>query len=208
MDTKREDARITRTKKELRNGLFALLKSKTFEKISVREVCEYSHINKMTFYKHYADKYDLLDDCVRSSLTEIYIDIKVSRGNKPLSLDEFPGAFAEMTINSLDKLLEHREAILSLSSDGDSFGAQIVRSSLEQAIARSMSRFAELYDLAYQKWSLSAFLAGGFTSLALRIVHEGSYDREYYFKRIQWICQLLLNGKPITDGNQKTNPGV
>ena len=53
---KREDIRITKSKRDLCNALVELMKSTPFKKITVGDICSTAMINKMTFYKHYADK--------------------------------------------------------------------------------------------------------------------------------------------------------
>ena len=50
---KRQDARVIRTKRDLRASLLALLKEQAFEKITVKTICDHASINKMTFYAHY-----------------------------------------------------------------------------------------------------------------------------------------------------------
>lgn len=57
-----EDKRIQKTKKYLKKTLIEILGFKPFEKITVKEICEKSQISRMTFYAHYNDKYDLVDD--------------------------------------------------------------------------------------------------------------------------------------------------
>lgn len=49
------------------------MKSKPFEQIKVSDICNEALINRSTFYDHYADKYDLLEEYINSlkdSLTE------------------------------------------------------------------------------------------------------------------------------------------
>lgn len=61
--TKRADRRSARTKKELKDNLIALLSAgRTIESISVKELADTSDISRGTFYLHYSDIYDLLDD--------------------------------------------------------------------------------------------------------------------------------------------------
>ena len=67
---KREDIRITKSKRDLCNALVELMKSTPFKKITVGDICSTAMINKMTFYKHYADKYELLND--------VFLNIKQS----------------------------------------------------------------------------------------------------------------------------------
>ncbi|MBO5526295.1 MAG: TetR/AcrR family transcriptional regulator [Clostridia bacterium] len=57
-----EDKRITKTKRGLRNTVIRLIESETFEKITVKTICQEAHVSRLTFYSYYRDKYDLMDD--------------------------------------------------------------------------------------------------------------------------------------------------
>ncbi len=52
------DLRVRRTYSCLLNALLELLKEKTFEEISVNELCERALVGRGTFYKHFSDKYE------------------------------------------------------------------------------------------------------------------------------------------------------
>ncbi len=56
-----QDRRVGRTKAALEECFFELLKEKDYRKISVRELCEKSNINRSTFYAHYADYPEFVD---------------------------------------------------------------------------------------------------------------------------------------------------
>lgn len=49
------------TKKALANALKELMKEKTFEKISISDICERCQMNRKSFYYHFIDKYDLVN---------------------------------------------------------------------------------------------------------------------------------------------------
>lgn len=55
------DRRIAKTKILLENSLIKLMIEKGFDKISIKDLCEEADINRGTFYLHYKDKYDLLE---------------------------------------------------------------------------------------------------------------------------------------------------
>ena len=55
---KREDIRITKSKRDLCNALITLMQTEQFKKITVGDICSTAMVNRMTFYKHYADKYE------------------------------------------------------------------------------------------------------------------------------------------------------
>lgn len=50
-----------KTKEKIESSFLTLLQSKEFEKITVKNICESSQINRSTFYFHYKDIYDLME---------------------------------------------------------------------------------------------------------------------------------------------------
>lgn len=66
--TMNEDKRILKTKRNLKNTLIELLDEKMFEQITVKEICERSQTSRITFYTHFADKYELLDSIFQEYL--------------------------------------------------------------------------------------------------------------------------------------------
>lgn len=56
------DLRVRRTRKLLWDALMALLGEygRTFESLTVAEICERAMVHRTTFYKHFEDKYHLL----------------------------------------------------------------------------------------------------------------------------------------------------
>lgn len=57
-----EDKRIKKTKRNLRDTLIKMLKERPFEQITVTELCKEAETSRITFYAHYNDKYELVDD--------------------------------------------------------------------------------------------------------------------------------------------------
>jgi len=65
------DRRSGKTKKLLEDALIKLMIEKGFDKISVKDLTEEADINRGTFYLHYKDKYDLLEQRENEILTAI-----------------------------------------------------------------------------------------------------------------------------------------
>ena len=59
------DPRVKRTRSLILQSFNGLLAEKSFDSISVQDVTEKAEINRATFYKHYVDKYALLDEWVQ-----------------------------------------------------------------------------------------------------------------------------------------------
>ncbi|WLR51026.1 TetR/AcrR family transcriptional regulator [Bacillus tianshenii] len=89
------DPRIKRTRGYLRKALIELINEKGFEGITVKDLTERAEINRATFYQHYKDKYDLLEQ----SMDEII---------EALVETVLPESFEEIFMNmqSLERLFE------------------------------------------------------------------------------------------------------
>lgn len=59
-NTIKEDARIVRTKRDLANALEELLKERSIEDISIKDITDKALISKNTFYNNFNDKNELL----------------------------------------------------------------------------------------------------------------------------------------------------
>ena len=59
------DLRIIKTHKALCEAFAELLETKSFEDITVNELCDKALVRRPTFYKHFADKYDFFAYYVR-----------------------------------------------------------------------------------------------------------------------------------------------
>lgn len=69
--TVNKDLRIKKTQRSLQEALLALINEKGFDAISVKDLTEQAEINRATFYRHYLDKYDLLDKNIDNMLLDL-----------------------------------------------------------------------------------------------------------------------------------------
>lgn len=69
------DARVRYTKMVIQNSFIELLKKKPINKVTVKEICELSEINRATFYKYYCDAYDLLEKMEQEFLDELFQNV-------------------------------------------------------------------------------------------------------------------------------------
>ncbi|GHO97998.1 TetR family transcriptional regulator [Reticulibacter mediterranei] len=56
-----EDLRVRRTRKLLQQAMIEGVVEKGFAALTVRDITERAMVNRSTFYRHYLDKYDLLE---------------------------------------------------------------------------------------------------------------------------------------------------
>ncbi|OXX83498.1 TetR/AcrR family transcriptional regulator [Paraclostridium bifermentans] len=65
------DRRILKTRSVIKKSLTSLMKEKPFDKITIKDITDKANINRATFYLHYMDKYDLLEQSQNDILNEI-----------------------------------------------------------------------------------------------------------------------------------------
>jgi len=69
----KKDLRVIKTKKYLLKAFQSLLYKKSFDKITVNDICEKALVSRAAFYTHYNDKYALLKDSLMDTGQE-FID--------------------------------------------------------------------------------------------------------------------------------------
>lgn len=81
----KDDLRVTLTKRLLQDGLLRLLKQKELSKINVTELCEEAGVNRATFYRHYEQPRDILNELrknVSQDVTKIAMQCNFENGLK------------------------------------------------------------------------------------------------------------------------------
>lgn len=67
----KSDLRVIRTKHNIKEAFLSLLEKKGFEAITIKDITDRGMMNRGTFYAHYLDKYDLMDQLKNSLLEEM-----------------------------------------------------------------------------------------------------------------------------------------
>src|SRR5699024_8060984 len=80
----------------LKDSLMALLKTKQLSSITVKDVCEQADVKRSTFYSHYQDSFDLMEQIEE----EIIIDLNTY-------LNQYNFAKEEESLQMTEKLLEY-----------------------------------------------------------------------------------------------------
>lgn len=91
LPTDKTDRRVRRTKALLINAFVTLLESKPIKDITVKELCDTADLNRGTFYLHYKDIYDMIEQLETDILNEFqgliqHYDIADSDPTRPYML--------------------------------------------------------------------------------------------------------------------------
>lgn len=107
-NTRKEDLRVRRTYKLLSQALMSLLLEKSFEEIFVTDICDRAMVHRTTFYKHFEDKYHLLDFCVKELIRNFEGDDYEHKKTESMK-DYYMGLIRK----SLIYMSENRELLLT-----------------------------------------------------------------------------------------------
>lgn len=90
MNEKREDRRVSRTRRLLRDALMGLILERGYDAVTVEEIAQRADLGRTTFYLHYRDKEDLLLESIDAIIDDLIAQI----AHLPLEFWEAP-AFLE-----------------------------------------------------------------------------------------------------------------
>ncbi len=104
MENIKEDRRIRRTKKLLKQALAQLMDEKDFKDITVKDITERADLNRGTFYLHYTDTYDILNKIEDEILGNIQnmIDQNIEKTNASDSVIPALKPIAEYIMENAD----------------------------------------------------------------------------------------------------------
>lgn len=106
------DARVRFTKKVIRDAFLSLLREKSVKQITITELCRQAEINRATFYKHYRDAYDLLEQIETEVLNHLRKTAQQIQGAN--AMDHF--------VRLLERAREHHQEFAVIASqNGDPF---------------------------------------------------------------------------------------
>lgn len=105
--TKKLTIGASRTLYSLRQAMLSFLAEKSFEEISVGELCEKAMLPRATFYNYFDDKYDLLEYCFMFVRKQLDSDWQ-GKGTCSMRMN----ALMENCFDFLDKNIEMVEKIL------------------------------------------------------------------------------------------------
>lgn len=114
MESNKTDRRVRKTKKQLRQGLTKLMEEKSVKDITVRELSDLVDINRGTFYLHYKDVFDMVEQ-IESELFETFHQVVDSNPVSSLNPDPLP-----MIIDVFHFIKENEDMTrVLLSKNGD-----------------------------------------------------------------------------------------
>ncbi|MDD6240313.1 MAG: TetR/AcrR family transcriptional regulator [Eubacteriales bacterium] len=198
----KSDPRVERTKRDLRRGLNELLQTTDFDKITVKQICEQTSINKMTFYHHYQDKYDLLADIVQEIGKEIYNKCLQVVSPQTYEADLVTMA-AELSTEVVEQCFAYKNEINNIVNSSTSLGPVVLQTTIEQLVELLMENMEKLVVFKYPREDLAAFLVGGYSYLIPRWMNKERESREKIKDTFTHIYSDIVNALIIRKEDSK-----
>ena len=174
------DARVRYTKMVIKQQFAAILTTTLLNKVTVKEICERAEINRATFYRYYADPYDLLEKMEQEFLEDMFkkLEESVSIGAK------------KVLILIMEKMKENISLYQTLFSDnGD-------RRFIEKLFTLCYKEHAvnlheQFHDLPFQKQEfLFYFIAQGCSGILTQWLTNGM---ETPIEEVADFAERLIN---------------
>lgn len=184
---KKSDLRVRKTYMALMDAFEELLSEKTFDDITVNELCQRALIRRPTFYSHFEDKYDFL----RFYLNEIQTQIE-SEADEVSS--DMVGRFSH-SWSSLIKFVDMHPELIRVSLKSPSLS--LVFDILTEHIFASTLRHSRDYlsrnrpDLLGYADTVSAVIAGGIIQNLKRYLYGECRDSASLSNEVVFIFENL-----------------
>ncbi len=160
------DARVRYTKMMIVQNFTKLLKEKPINKITVKEICDLSELNRATFYKHYLDVYDLLDKIELQFLEELMAVLKSHKNTTAKDM---------LTFIMLNFKAEEETYKAICSPNGDStFPAKIFEACHDISLSGSTLKNKKI--TAVQKEWAYCFIANGCNGILVKWIADGMHE--------------------------------
>ena len=189
---KKEDMRTTRTKKALKKAITKLMLENSIEEISVTDICKDADINRVTFYTHYADKYELLHELLQDIVNLI------DRENQMFYLANQTGDHIKDYTNTISHSIykicfENKQFIKSLTKQENTIFVTMVENIIVKEGIKTINFLKGKLNYKFPANFIIQFLLGGFSKLIFdyALIEKDLTEKEFFTYFDQLFYSLL-----------------
>ena len=191
---KKEDKRVTKTKRDLRNALSSLLKVKPYAKITVCDICDEAVVNRMTFYKHYMDKSDLLNDMfdfARLSAGELE-----TLKNSEATCEDIIKCILPILKQVATECVDKKEIIKCMYEDDSDIIGDVIYNSIHNIAVQVFGVYMLKHKCRYDQDLICDFLVGGVTKVLISYAAiKTDYPKDKFISDVISVCGIIINSE-------------
>ena len=164
-----QDLRVQRTKKALITTFSDLLETKSFDNITIQDLCEKANVRRSTFYRHFNDKYDLLNHIV-GTLIEDFRTLHLSEID-PKDPRQFFNKFMKDILLFISDNKAMVKSVISINIYSEVY--QILYNQIYAVVKRQIEFDKQIGQFYIDEFIYGEFLAGGILSVILNWIQYG-----------------------------------
>ena len=187
--------RTKRTKKALKKALTMLMLKEAIDKISVTDICKEAEINRVTFYTHYNDKFELLHELL-SDLCQL-IDRENQIYYHKNKTGDLLRDYTNMISHSVYKIcFQNKEFIKSLNRNEDPIFIKMVEDIIIKEGLKTFNILKDQLELNFPTKFIIEFLLGGFRKLIFEYsLNEQDLTEQEFFVNFDKLFYSLLKSE-------------
>ena len=164
-----QDLRVQRTKKALITTFSDLLETKSFDNITIQDLCEKANVRRSTFYRHFNDKYDLLNHIV-GTLIEYFRTLHLPEID-PKDPRQFFNKFMKDILLFISDNKAMVKSVISINIYSDVY--QILYNQIYAVVKRQIVFDKQIGQFYIDEFIYGEFLTGGILSVILNWIQYG-----------------------------------
>ena len=192
----KNESKYFSTAEKMDSALMEILKTKSFEYITVSEICKKAGVNRSTFYLHYENTKDLLEETIHNMM-DYFVSYFVPDGKiSPINFEESQKdklvfISEEYLMPYLSNIKENRKIFLTVFENGKLFGFEETYKKLFDNI------FDPILDVfkypENERKYVMAFYLNGINSIIMEWIKEDCVKPEKEVVKIINDCIFGLN---------------
>lgn len=187
----KEDLRVQRTRKLLSDTLLDMMENKSIEHISVMDLCNCAMINRGTFYKHFEDKYSLLNFALNSLKQDLHSNFT----NRKLPNDTPQNTLRTFFETAVEFFFTNRSRVANIVKN-NLCGKVItaIQDCISASLQSQIEPYTENYSLKVPLPIMCQFLTGGLVSTMLWSINNDkayTYDAYLTYLQIGYVDSLF-----------------
>ncbi|MCI2921654.1 TetR/AcrR family transcriptional regulator [Staphylococcus hominis] len=164
-----QDLRVQRTKKALITTFSDLLETKSFENITIQDLCEKANVRRSTFYRHFNDKYDLLNHIV-GTLIEYFRTLHLPEID-PKDPRQFFNKFMKDILLFISDNKAMVKSVISINIYSEVY--QILYNQIYAVVKQQIEFDKQIGQFYIDEFIYGEFLTGGILSVILNWIQYG-----------------------------------
>ena len=191
-----QDRRTSRTRKWLRKAFLELVLQKPYEEITIQDITDRADTARITFYRHYRDKEELLLDCLEGLYDEL------SQHLPHISLESVSDPNTPVPILLLYRYLDENFQLYKTLLSGPVAGLveRRLRQFIAEAAVSTMSNFRKNKEPEAEALPADVFanqIAASFIGMILWWLEDNKpYPMEYLARVSHWF--VIMGSQGVT----------